>query len=100
MLNIKLSERHGLIFCLIAFNVIDILLTAIGVWGLGFRELNPLINIMLLWTLMIVKMILILFVSWQLLNEKIPLWVHKLMCWIMIFIIAWNLLNIIADLLF
>ena len=75
----------------------DILTTAIGYWVMGFRELNPLINIMPMWGVLIVKVLLIAFVVWALRLVKY-LWVYKTLFWISAVVVVWNVINIILEL--
>jgi len=75
----------------------DILTTAFGYWILGFRELNPLINIMPMWGVLTVKILLIAFVVWALRCVKY-LWVYKTIFWISAVVVVWNVINIILEL--
>ena len=81
-------------------NVLDVLLTAIAVWGMGARELNPLIKFIPLWLLMIIKIPLALIIYYILIRHLKYLWVHKLFFWIYAIAIIWNMINILADIIY
>ena len=85
------------IYYFIIIQLADILTTAFGYWVLGFKELNPVINIMPMWGVLIVKVLLIAFVVWALRLVKY-LWVYKTLFWISAVVVVWNVINIILEL--
>jgi hypothetical protein len=93
-----MTKRQKLTAWFYGLNILDVIMSAIGVWILGFTELNPLINIMPIWALMLFKMAVITLVAAYILYRQFPLWFYKVICWIMVIIVSWNALNMLMEL--
>ena len=100
MINRTQVLKHKWIIAFIAIQFADVLTTAVGIWIMGFTEMNPLISFMPLWILMIAKMVIVAGMALVLYYVELPLWATKLLVGITAVTVVWNLFNIVFEIVY
>lgn len=95
---LKEYRKQKYIKLFILVQMLDLLITLIGILFLGFFEVNPIMSQLTLIEMSLIKFLGVMIITITLLYVKsLPLWFHKVIFWISVPPVVWNSLVIISE---